>query len=388
MIPFRLMRRGVEILFFLLVFVTAATIACRACSVSGEEVIEEVDQECIVYGYDFDVILKAQRKTIVFNAPAHPETHTIFGLGQCGTAGVSGFTEKCYPTFYASEVGNCTLTSNTNCVRWSQLIQDRNANCGAFICTCEDDEVARNFYIEYTCPIPGCCGGIADYTNYPSTGCQSGFVYNGSYCDRSVAFQSRCAGSGYDPESCTCPDGTDESPIIVDVDHSGFHLTDARGGVAFNLLNDGVPIQISWTAANSTNAFLTLDRNGSGTIDNGTELFGNLTPQPSSPNPNGFVALAEYDKTTNGGNGDGIIDIRDSIFASLRLWQDVNHNGVSEAGELHALSSLGIDSIALDYKLSKRTDEFGNQFRYRAKVDDAQHTHAGRWAWDVFLQVQ
>lgn len=191
-----------------------------------------------------------------------------------------------------------------------------------------------------------------------------------------------------DPIICT-------TPIIIDTEGEGFHLTSAENGVTFDIRGDGHPIRIAWTASGFHNAFLALDRDGSGTITSGKELFGNVTAQPQSATPNGFLALAEFDKAENGGNGDGVIDEHDAVFPKLVLWIDENHDGISQPSELHKLSEFGIHSLSVSYFESRKTDEFGNQFRYKARVnprkehrdsrDENGVGEVGRWAYDVFF---
>lgn len=174
-------------------------------------------------------------------------------------------------------------------------------------------------------------------------------------------------------------------PIIIDTRGDGYSLTDTPGGVSFDFNGDGIPIQTAWTTPNTDDAFLVLDRNGNGLIDNGTELFGNYTEQSPSARPNGFSALAEYDDELRGGNVDGLIDSRDSIYSQLRLWLDSNHDGISQSEELTPLNSKNVRAISLNYRSSKLRDSNGNVFRYRARVSVDDDPQAARWAWDVFF---
>jgi hypothetical protein len=167
--------------------------------------------------------------------------------------------------------------------------------------------------------------------------------------------------------------GTGCTPIVLDTTGQGFSLTDVVDGVSFDLAENGIPEQMSWTARGSGVAFLALP-GLDGLVHNGKQLFGNRTPQPPSDHPNGFAALAVYDLPENGGNGDGLIDARDAIWTSLRLWVDNNpRDGICQIEEMHTLREMGINSISLHYTKEHKTDQYGNVFVYKAPVDGVGH---------------
>lgn len=163
-------------------------------------------------------------------------------------------------------------------------------------------------------------------------------------------------GGGCPPSQAGC------TPIVLNIGLGTYQLTSAARGVKFDLDATGSPVRTAWTPSDSDEGFLVWDRNANGQVDDGTELFGSVTPLSSGGRgANGFQALASYDADRN-----GMIDARDPAFAHLLLWFDRNHDGRTEPEELIPLSDLGITSLGLDVHWTGRRDTKGNMLRYQA----------------------
>lgn len=166
------------------------------------------------------------------------------------------------------------------------------------------------------------------------------------------------------------PDPPDENcPVLLDLRLDGFHLSGPDPAVLFDIDADGIKDSIAWTRAGGDDAFLCLDRNGNGVIDDGTELFGYATPlRNGQPAKVGYRALAELDSQEAGGNRDGVVDASDAKFADLCVWADRDRDGVSQPQELSGLAQVGVAALEYRYRVTRLRDSYGNLFRYVSEV--------------------
>jgi Ca2+-binding RTX toxin-like protein len=140
-------------------------------------------------------------------------------------------------------------------------------------------------------------------------------------------------------------------PLALDLDGDGIETVGIIGydTVLFDHDGDGIKTGTGWVK--SDDGLLVLDGNGNGAIDNGSELFGvDYIKSNQQRATDGFDALRDLDV-----NADGIFDANDSQFGNLRIWRDLNQDGISQAGELQSLTDTGVASISLS-ALGTNTD--------------------------------
>lgn len=115
-------------------------------------------------------------------------------------------------------------------------------------------------------------------------------------------------------------------PLIINFAGTAAELKNTT--FAFDLNADGSAENIQELAAGS--AFLVLDKNKDGKINNGNEMFG-------TQSGDGFADLSVYDE-----DGNGWIDENDSVYNSLGVW-----NNSAYGGKIRSLKEAGIGAIYL-----------------------------------------
>jgi trimeric autotransporter adhesin len=177
------------------------------------------------------------------------------------------------------------------------------------------------------------------------------------------------------------------SPIVVDLNKDGIDLGPAGRGVSFDVNADGYPELVQWVRPGGDEAFIALDRNRNGLVDDGSELFGVGTPLfEGGKAANGFVGLAQYDQPTLGGNDDGVISRDDAIWPELSIWLDANADGIASRDEMRRPDALGLRSFGTIPKVRRYIDAAGNALPYWSWARTARPPKRAIMV-DVFFRV-
>lgn len=120
-----------------------------------------------------------------------------------------------------------------------------------------------------------------------------------------------------------------KDPLVINF--SGTAAQVSQRDFSFDIDADGHADQIGFVDPGS--GFLALDKNGDGTVNDGSELFGALSGD-------GFADLRAYDS-----DGNNWIDEADAIYQSLRIWSRDSEGNQ----QLLALGEVGIGALYLGH---------------------------------------
>ncbi|MBS1209401.1 MAG: hypothetical protein H6R19_1799 [Proteobacteria bacterium] len=132
-----------------------------------------------------------------------------------------------------------------------------------------------------------------------------------------------------------------KDPLVLNLATDQVRLD--AGEFSFDLNVDGKTERISRLATGS--AFLALDKNGNGRIDDGSELFG-----PTSGD--GFKELSAFDQ-----DGNGWIDENDPVFNQLKVWRpDESSQSLKKAN----IGAISLDHLSTAFSLKVAGETAGS----------------------------
>jgi VCBS repeat-containing protein len=159
-------------------------------------------------------------------------------------------------------------------------------------------------------------------------------------------------------------------PLTIDLGGDGITMLH-DGKSQFDLTGDNATTHTAWVGPNEGILVHDVGADGNVTLDN---VFGPHTND-------GFTELAQLEDT----NHDGVVDANDAGWNTLKVWTDTNGDGISEAGELHSLSDLGITGISVS-DVHATNQDFGDAYITSSSTVTYADGHTTDMS-DVFYQL-